>query len=67
MGFIRVRDKRTGHEYDTTRGYVALTPEHFEVIDKEEVSQPRPAVHFVPKPDGEGTIKKPLGKTSKEN
>lgn len=67
MAFIRVRDKRTGHEYDTTKEYVELTPKNFEVIDPKPVSQPRPPIHFVPAPDGKGSTEKPVGKNTKEN
>ena len=66
MAFIRVRDVRTNHEYDANEELVALYPKNYEVLDKEPVTNPRPAKHFVPAPDGEGITPKPVGKSTKE-
>lgn len=46
--FIRVRDKDTKHEYDAPVSEVETNPDLYEVLDKEPVDSPRPAVHHVP-------------------
>jgi hypothetical protein len=43
MPFIRVRDKRTGHEFDLNPERLAVHPEDFVVFDDNEVLAPRPA------------------------
>lgn len=44
MGFIRVKSRNTGHEFDVTPERAAQRPD-WDVIDSNPVDRPRPAVH----------------------
>lgn len=63
MPFLRVRDKRTRHEFDTPVER-ANSNKNFVVIDKEPVDSPRPAKHH--EPERRSTKPKSVGNESKE-
>ena len=44
MGFVRVKSRNTGHEFDVTPERAAQRPD-WDVIDSNPVGRPRPAGH----------------------
>ncbi|MFN4000868.1 hypothetical protein [Microcella sp.] len=45
MGFIRVKSKATGHEFDVSPEHAARRAEDWDVIDSVEVERVRPPKH----------------------
>jgi hypothetical protein len=49
MTFIRVQHKGTKHKYDAPEALVALSPDQYDVLDKEPVKAQRPIELYVPR------------------